>query len=207
MKILSLIISLCIFFSISPSLLLNSQAGWILTDYKGQKSLQSDQKVYFKAKNNGYHLAYKKRKFGINLGWGKTTNPNITIKGQTGGKIKVGDKIAIKIDGGEYIKYEKREWGINIVWTKDPAYEWELRNVKNEKGADLNTDELIGLYNSNEKCNEFVVFCDRKGSPTVNLGWASDCSNGIRWPGKLNDITKSDLVKVGKFLLPLALAL
>lgn len=185
--------------------LANGQAFWTFTTYGSPSNLTSGSSYYLKVvrkgKGNGNHLTYKKRRTGINLSWGKQAAPNIRIEKEGGGIIKCGDKVAIHVKNGGYIKYEKRNFGINIVWSTPPVYEWEIRSLDNKPGSALTTESRVGLYNTRNK--EFMVFCNRVASNTVNLTWFSDCKKGIRLPGQLNDVTADDLVKIGMYVLPL----
>lgn len=185
----------------------SAQAFWTLTTDGQKTAIKSGNSYYLKVTKsgdgNGYHLKYKKRSTGINLSWGKEASPNIRIEKQGGGTIKCGDKVAIHVKNGGYIKYEQRKWGINIVWSTPAVYEWEIRSLDNKVGSTLNTDVRVGLYNT--KNQQFMVYCNRVGSNTVNLAWFGDCHGGIRLPGALNDITKEEIISLGKYLLPLVL--
>ncbi|MBL7831561.1 MAG: hypothetical protein JNK41_11075 [Saprospiraceae bacterium] len=170
---------------VTTSLSLSAQAGWIITNYAGTSKLVSGTPYYLKDVENGWHLCYKKRDFGINLGWDKKSKPNFIFEKQGGGFITCGDAVAIKVVGGDgYLKYESREWGINLTWSKTPVYQWEIRSVDNQKGSKLVTETALGLLNTVEK--DFMIHCERTGVPVVDLGWFKDCADGSRWPGATN---------------------
>ena len=177
------ILTICFFSGISFGL--SAQAGWIVTNYQTASKITSGTPYYIKDVENQWHLCYKEREFGINLGWKKQPQPNIVFEKKGGGEIKTGDKIAIKILGGEgYLKYESRKWGINLTWSKTPVYQWELRSQENTLGSSVMTDVAIGILNSTE--NDFMIHCVRSGVPVVDLGWFKDCADGSRWPGAAN---------------------
>lgn len=161
-----------------------TQLAWIATKYGAQEQINSGDKYYLKVAGNGYHLIYKERSFGINLGWNKDSSPNIQIEKSGGGKINCGDKVAIRVNKGGYLKYESRTWGINLVWSSTPVYQWEVRNEANQRDTPVKTDTKIALYNSVE--NDFMEYCVRRGNPVVDLGWAKDCADGWRAPGFTN---------------------
>ncbi len=177
---------LCLLLSISLTTRLFGQAEWNAFATSSSQQLVSGTMYYLKIEANSYHLRYEERKFGINLGWKKEEAANIKFEKQGGGKINCGDKIAIHVKGGGYLKYEKREWGINLVWSSTPIYEWELRTSENKKGTPVMSSTKIGIYNSVE--NDFMGYCIRVATPTINLGWSKDCGGGWRLPGKTNEV-------------------
>lgn len=172
-----------------------AQADW---EIEGDgESLQSSKPYYLKVKSNGKFLKYQSRDDkGINLGWGKTDKPYIKFIKAGGGEIKNGDKIAIfmgdQTGSKKYLKYEVRTHGINLSWSAVPVYEWELRDLENKIGNTIKTNTTIGIVNWVERKNQgdFIMYCERKLSPTVNLAWFGDCADGKRYPGKLNNIKK-----------------
>ena len=176
-------------FIIIGSHRLFAQAGWKIIDSKNSVVV-SGKPYYLQVDKNDFFLRYKSRDYGINLKWGKTDSPNITFyKSGRIRQINCGDKVAIHVKGGGYLKYQKRKWGINLVWSKTPVYQWELRSVDNKKGTPIRTNVLIGILNivENKNQGDFMVYCQRKNLPVVNLAWYGDCSGGSRLPGKLNN--------------------
>lgn len=184
-----------VLFVVSSVNTLFAQAGWIVTTPEKSEQMVSGTAYYMKDVENNWHLRYGERDFGINLEWGKTEKPNIKFVKKEGGTINCGDKVAIYIQGGGYIRYESRRWGVNLVWSKEPVYEWELRNELNKKGTPIKINEKTGIYNSVE--NDFMIYCVRKAMPTINLGWFKDCAGGYRLPGAANNL-KSYLPHVEK---------
>lgn len=170
-KIAKKIIFLSILFTYNLSF---SQAGWrILSD--SNTPVVSDNLYHLQDIVKKYHLKYQSRNKGINLGWGKTSYPNIKFVSEGGGEIKCGDKIAIYVENGGFLMYKQRPHGINLVWSKTPIYEWELRNVDNKKGTAINTNEDIGIYNKVE--DDFARYCVRV-KDVINISWSKDCCDG-----------------------------
>lgn len=181
-----------------------AQGRWIIKTADGASSkVVSGAKYYLRLDDNEYYLKYKYKKTGISLGWEKMDSPNITFTKQGGGEIKCGDRVAIKIENARYLVYGKQTWGINLNWSDNAVYEWEIRSKDNKKGTSISTNEIVGLYNSRN--TGFVVYCDKKAMPVVNLGWFSECPDGYVYPLGLNKFTNDDFIKLGKYLLPLAL--
>lgn len=198
----SLVITLMVIISNS----LSAQAGWIVTNYKSSSKITSGVPYYLKDVENGWHLYYKEREYGINLGWKKQPQPNIIFEKSGGGEIKTGDKVAIKVIGGDgYLKYESRRWGINLAWSKTPVYQWELRSQANTIGSAVMTDVAIGVVNNVE--NDFMVHCVRSGVPVVDLGWFKDCDGGYRLPGATNGLKDLPWDKIIKYSAALAVIL
>lgn len=186
------------------SLGLQAQGRWIIKNANGASSkVVSGEKYYLRLDDNEYYLKYKYRKTGISLVWEKAASPNITFTKQGGGDIKCGDRVAIQIENARYLVYGEQTWGINLNWSDNPVYEWEIRSKDNKKGTSISTNEIVGLYNSRN--TGFVVYCDRKGMPVVNLAWFSECHGGKRLPGALNELTTQDLIKIGTYVIPLVL--
>lgn len=183
MKKLSLFFAMFLAWSSFSNI--SAQAIWRIHSQTG--GVFSDSPSYLQVIENESYLTYQKRPSGINLGWGKSSKPNIQFVKAGMGVIKCGDRIALYVTGGGYVKYEKRPTGINLVWSKEPVYEWELRSVDNVKGGSLSID-AVGLYNAT--ANDFVVYCNRKNMPVVNLAWLGDCLDGVRLPGIINDLRK-----------------
>ena len=180
-------IAICLFYL--GIVQVSAQAGWRVLS-SSNETLISGKPYYLQVAKNEFFLRYKKRGYGINLKWGKTSSPNISFKKSGPNKsILCGDKVAIHVKGGGYLVYKKRRWGINLVWSKTPVYQWEVRTIDNAKGTAVKTNTMIGLLNHVENKNkgDFMVYCKRKNMPVVNLAWFGDCKGGARLPGKLND--------------------
>lgn len=165
-----------------------SQASWKIVNGSSEQVV-SGKAYHLQEVKNGYHLRYKSRPYGINLGWGKQAMPNIKFEKSGGGAVNCGDRIAVFVQGGGYLMYQVRKYGINLVWSKTPVYEWELRNWENQKGTPVNSDVNVGLYNATT--NDFVRHCTRVAvHPTVDLAWVKDCPGGWR-TGTGNDLVKT----------------
>lgn len=169
-----------------------AQADWKIVGEN--ENVKSGKSYYLQVASNSKFLKYEDRDDpGINLGWGKTDKPYFQFIKVGGGEIKNGDKIAVYVGDQtgpkKYLKYEKRDKGINLSWSSTPVYEWELRDLENETGNSIKTNTTIGIVNNVERNREgdFMVYCRRRFSRTVNLAWNLDCIDGERWPGKLND--------------------
>jgi hypothetical protein len=192
-----------ILFAVVFNNTVSAQASWrIISSSNGQ--ITSNTPYYLQAIKNGYHLRYKEREYGINLGWGKQPNPDFQFVKQGGGAINCGDKVALFSNAGGYIRYGKRKWGINLIWSQTPVYEWEIRNLDNKKGTPIMPNTSVALYNS--VANDFIRFCKRPGVPVVDIAWVLDCPIGYRYPGAINDIpglntiTRDEVVKFLKKL-------
>lgn len=206
MKIQSKIIFVTILTGLL-SLGLNAQARWIITNGADSSSqLISGKKYYLKLNDNECYLKYRYKDYGISLGWEKMATHNITFSKEGGGTINCGDKVAIHIESARYLVYGKQKWGINLTWSEKPLYEWEIRNKENQKGSPILTNHLVGLYICQN--TGFVVYCDRKGMPVVNLAWFSECPPAtctLFAPPEYQNKPKEDLVKIEQYLLPLYL--
>lgn len=186
------------------SLVIFSYAGFAQAEWKiigPDENVVSGKSYYLQVALNDLHLTYKKRRDpGINLGWNKESEPNFKFLIEGGGQIKSGDKVAIYVGNmtgpEKYLLYKVRDNGINLSWSSTPVYEWELRDLDNKKGNPIKTNSNIGIVNNIEKGGQgdFLVYCHRKYSRTVNLAWFNDCSGGYRLPGKLNDGQIKELV-------------
>ena len=185
----------------------SAQATWRIVNGSSEH-VQSGKSYYLQVIKNGWHLKYKSREYGINLGWGKQAMPNIKFEKSGGGKINCGDQIAVFVENGGYLRYKSRKWGINLVWSETPVYEWELRTLENKQGTPVMSDLNVGLYNGTTR--DFVRNCKRAGLPVVDLAWVIDCPKGWRVPDPINGLVKTltrkdiDLaIKYGSILLTL----
>lgn len=162
-----------------------AQADWKIVGE--DENIKSGKPYYLQVAVNKWFLTYKKRDDkGINLGWGKTEKPEFKFEKEGGGEIRNGDKIAIFVANqtgpDKYLKYKSRDHGINLVWSNTPLYEWELRDLENKTGDFIKTNTPVGIFNNVERNGkgDFLIYCVRKFSRTVNLAWHLDCIGGRR---------------------------
>jgi hypothetical protein len=122
-------------------------------------------------RTNASYLRYGSRSYGINLVWSQSPDPgNIRFDSLSGGDLRSGDFMAVRVDGGGYLKYGERSFGINLVWSATPVYEWRVFGEGRANGALLTSSSgRVGLYNT--RTGAYLVYGTRSWG--INLVWKS----------------------------------
>jgi hypothetical protein len=189
-------------------------------ELSGRKAVLNEDRIstahYLRSKVNGKFLIFKRRNFGIELGWTAEvkgspylssksfkieTYETYTNRTQRNKKVRVhnrelsyGELFAIKVSGAVkakghgYLVYKKRRWGINLVYSRWPSFEWKFTGGKT--GTPVRgpgkPSRPLGIYNT--KAKDHMVYCKRKYGP--NLRWARDCKHSGKRRKKVVDHRK-----------------
>jgi hypothetical protein len=121
------------------------------------------------------YVAYKKRLWGINLGWFETaanTGYPFQIKhDRESGVLKYGDMVAIHVRRGGWLKFKNRIFGVNLGWSDTPVYRWKVSGNTAGKYV-LDGDKVALVYNLNPGVDS-IIYC--KQTVGINLQWSKDC--------------------------------
>lgn len=118
------------------------------------------------------YLKYGERRWGINLVWSNSDSYSVRLEKanpRDHRDVQIGERVALRFQGGGYVKYGERTWGINLVWSDTPVLEWEIR--RRDASGPVQVGTSYGIYN--RRVGDYLVYCER---PTgVNLRWLKDC--------------------------------